>query len=111
VITRAPVVPVAEFESGTGWQLKPEGACRGSVCVPLSPQGDGEIDLRGVAERLGMPLVHDEKAGLWALGPAAGPVLEDAEAPDFTLPDWRGGEFTLSALRGRKVLVLAWAPW
>jgi hypothetical protein len=110
-VTSVPVVPVAEFERQTGWELKPEGACRGALCVPLpAPAGD-KLDLRQVAERLGMPLVHDREAELWALGPAAGPVLADAAAPDFTLPDWRGGDFRLGSLRGRKVLILAWAPW
>ena len=105
------MVPVAEFERQTGWELKPEGACRGDLCIPLPAPVDGEVDLRLVAERLGMPLLHDQEAGLWALGPAAGTVLADAVAPDFTLPDWRGGEFRLGSLRGRKVLILAWAPW
>jgi hypothetical protein len=111
VVTPVPVLPVAEFERQTGWKLKPEGACRGNLCVPMpAPAGDA-VDLRLVAERLDMPLLHDEEAGLWALGPAAGPVLTDAAAPDFTLPDWRGDEFRLGSLRGSKVLILAWAPW
>jgi len=111
VVTSAPLVPVAEFERQTGWELKPEGACRGSLCIPLpAPAGD-QVDLRSVAGKLGMPLLHDAEAGLWAMGPAPGPVLEGAVAPDFTLPDWRGGDFRLASLRGRKVLILAWAPW
>lgn len=111
VISARPEVSVAEFEAATGWDVKPEGACRGDVCIPLPPPDAGSLDLRVLAERLGMPLVHDEEAGLWALGPAAGPVLAGARAPDFTLPDWRGGDFTLSTLRGSRVLLLAWAPW
>jgi hypothetical protein len=111
VVSASPLVSAPEFERLTGWELKPEGACRGAVCVSLGLPPGGAVDLREVAGRLGMPLVEDTFAGLWALGPAAGPVLEDARAPDFTLPDWRGGDFTLSSLRGRKVLVLAWAPW
>ena len=35
MLLRTPEVTVADFESGTGWELKPEGACRGDVCVPL----------------------------------------------------------------------------
>ena len=64
-----------------------------------------------LAERLGMALVRDEAAGLWALGPQAGRPLLSAQAPDFTLPDWRGGDFTLGSLRWQKVLMVAWAPW
>ena len=98
-----------EFEHRTGWDLKPEGACRGDVCIPLGfPIGD-EVDLAALAAALRMPLVED--AGLWALGPQPGPVLDSALAPDFTLPDRRGGDFTLSSLRGRRAMVVAWAPW
>jgi hypothetical protein len=111
VLTATPTVARAEFERATGWELKPEGACRGPICIPLDLPPDAPVDLRLVAERLGMPLVHDAGAGLWALGPASGPVLDTAHAPDFTLPDWQGGDFTLSSRRGAKVLILAWAPW
>ena len=44
----------AELERRTGWEIKPEGACKGERCVPL-PQLDGQpIDARLLAERLGM---------------------------------------------------------
>ena len=110
VITATSAVPVGDFERATGWEVKPEGACRGGVCIPL-PGVTDVVDLHELEARVGMPLIHDEDAGLWALGPAPGPALADAVAPDFTLPDWRGREFTLSSLRGRKVAVVAWAPW
>jgi hypothetical protein len=111
VIAADPVVPLADFERATGWDLKPEGACRGDVCIPLARPAGGLVDLREVGPALHMPVLHDGSARLWALGPAAGPVLASAAAPDFTLPDRRGGEFSLSSLRGRKVAVVAWAPW
>ena len=61
-----------EFERRTGWAIKPEGACKGERCVPL-PKGEGaRLDVRALAERLGMPLIRDEENGLWALGPEAG---------------------------------------
>jgi hypothetical protein len=105
------LVGPAEFERRSGWEIKPEGACKGDLCVPLPAPDEMLFDVRMLAERLGMPLVADEAAGLWALGPESGRVLASAEAPDFTLPDWRGAPHTLSGLRGQKVLVVAWAPW
>jgi len=107
-------VDPATFERHTGWALKPEGACKGDRCVPLPAAAipDGQVDVRALAARLGMPLVRDEGAGLWALGPeAGGRALAEAQAPDFALPDLAGREFRLSALRGRKVLLVAWASW
>lgn len=100
-----------EFERATGWAIKPEGACKGDMCVPLT--GMAAFDARFVAERLRMPVVAEERHGLWALGPDAvgGRALTTAEAPDLTLPDHTGKEFRLSSLRGRKVLLLAWASW
>ena len=104
-----------EFTRGTGWEIKPEGACRDDVCVSLGTDAVGALDVTDVADRLGMPLVADEGHGLWALGPASGPTrraLVTATAPELTLPDLRtGDEFSVSSLRGSKVLLLAWASW
>jgi hypothetical protein len=101
------------FEAGTGWTLKPEGACQGSVCIPLSRPAGDTIDVAQVARDMGMPLVAAEEHGLWALGPAAigSRALASAEAPDLNLPDLDGKVFSLSSLRGRKVLLYAWAPY
>jgi hypothetical protein len=110
-------VDLDELEAGTGWAIKPEGACRSEVCVPLPPAAtnDGRVDVGVVAERLGMPLVADEVHELWALGPATAPTgraLATARAPELTLPDLRTSEpFSLSSLRGQKVVLLAWASW
>lgn len=110
LLTSLRVDPIA-FEERTGWALKPEGACRGDVCVPL-PDGDARFDARILAERIGMPLVHDEALGVWALGPAArGRALTTAVAPELVLPDWRGNEFRLSSLRGQNVVLTTWASW
>src|SRR5207302_7494768 len=108
---------VTAFEAGTGWAIKPEGACRAEVCVPLPPEArrDGAVDVEVVAERLGMPVVADDGANLWAVGPASAPTgraLCTAVAPELELPDLRSGElFRLSSLGGQKVLLLAWASW
>jgi hypothetical protein len=108
-------VPVEEFETGTGWSLKPQGACRGEVCVPLAAGSvrDDEVDVAAVAERLGMPLVEDADAALWALGPEtlSGHALPSAEAPELVLSDLDGTEFHLSSLRGQKVVIVSWAPY
>jgi hypothetical protein len=106
-------VPRERFEQETGWALKPEGACRGELCVPLPDPVGETVEVATIAERLGMPLVHDEGAGLWALGPAAlgGHALATAEAPELELPDLQGRPFRLSSLRGSKVVLVAWAPY
>jgi hypothetical protein len=101
-----------ELRARTGWELKPEGLCKADRCVPL-PDGGGErLDVRVLAERLGMALVHDPEHGLWALGPeSGGRALLSAQMPELTLPDRDGNPFSLSSLLGTKVLVLAWASW
>jgi hypothetical protein len=103
----------ATFEQQTGWAIKPEGACKDARCVPLGQAGQGDrFDVRLLAERLNMPLVRDASSGLWSLGPEAGGcALSSVNAPEFLLPDLSGAEFRLSELRGRKVLLVAWASW
>jgi hypothetical protein len=100
--------PPSELEQRTGWTIQAEGACRAQTCVPLPEP----FDVRELARRLGMALVHDERHGLWALGPeAGGPVLARTEMPDVVLPDRHGRDFALRSLRGTKVFMIAWASW
>jgi hypothetical protein len=100
--------PPVELERRTGWMIKPEGACRADVCVPLSRP----FDVRDLADRLGMALVRDDQHDLWALGPeSGGRTLTSAELPDIVLPDRDGDDFALRSLRGTKVFMIAWASW
>ncbi len=103
-----------EFEAATGWAAKPEGMCKGDTCVPV-PEAittDGDVDVEAIADRLGMALVADPEHAIWALGPeSGGRALTTAVAPDLELPDVDGNPFKLSALHGRKVLLVAWASW
>lgn len=106
---------VDAFREATGWEPKPEGLCRGEVCVPApgSLRADGRVDVEAAAARLGMPLVHDEDHGLWALGPATatGHALPSAVAADPELVTLDGTPLRLSSLRGRKVVLVAWSSY
>jgi hypothetical protein len=56
-----PLVDSNQFAERTGWELKPEGACKGSVCVPMPDDvksGD-QLNVAVLAEKLGMPLLRD----------------------------------------------------
>jgi hypothetical protein len=99
-----------EFATLSGWDIKPEGACRGDVCVPLERT---DFDLLATAERLGMAVVGEPERQLWAVGPETitGRALSTTEIGDFSLPDLDGNEFSLSSLRGQKILLVAWAPY
>jgi hypothetical protein len=116
LLTDLDVAP-GELTARTGWTVKPEGACKGDVCVPLPSEVrsvDGRLDARTLADRLGMPLVRHEQADLWALGPetaVTGRALSTAVAPELTLPDADGKSFSLSSLRGHKVVLVTWASW
>ena len=99
------------FEAGTGWEIKPEGACKGEVCVPLDQPG--AFDARFTADRLRMAIVHDADEALWAIGPESlgDRALVTAGAPELVLPDLDGNEFRLSTLGGQKVVLVSWAPY
>ena len=114
MITDSLTVDRATFEQRTGWQLRPEGACKGAVCLPLTASIEGDtIDLETLAPQLGLPLVEEPNTGVWSVGPESidSHTLTTAEAPDLRLPDLDGNEFALSSLRGQKVLLVAWAPY
>jgi len=114
MITASLTVSRSDFETRTGWELKPEGACKGPVCVPLrdNPQGD-TVDLESLAEQMNLPLVHEPSHGVWALGPESigAKVLSTVEAANLTLPTLEGDTFELASLRGKKVVLVAWSPY
>jgi hypothetical protein len=99
------------FEAGTGWEIKPEGACKGDVCVALDQSG--AFDVQFTADQLRMAVVHDAEEGLWAIGPESlgDRALVTADAPELVLPDLDGNEFRLATLRGQKVVIVSWAPY
>jgi hypothetical protein len=113
MILDALTIDRAAFEAGTGLQLKPDGACKGEVCIPLNPPPGRHVDVPAIARAMGLPLAHEPEHELWALGPESigGRALTTAEAPELCLRDLDGQEFFLSSLRGQKVLIYAWAPY
>jgi len=109
-------VSAADFETRTGWAAKPEGLCKGDICVPAPEAAldDGRLDITSVADKLAMPLVHDTATDTYALGPEGlGHSLTTAVAPNLVLPNANDDDnpFLLSSLHGRKVLLVAWASW
>ncbi len=103
-----------DFAKRTGWVAKPEGLCKGDLCVPApsATQPDGTLSVEVLAERLGMPLITDDASGLMALGPeSGGTALTTVQVPDITLADVDDNPFSLSSLHGKQVLLVAWASW
>ncbi len=108
----------------SGWELKPEGACREDICMPIPDDRRGEFvrgegggarfNLAALARLLEKPVLHDDAAGVWCIGDDArsrGAQLASLAAPDFTLPDLSGRTYTLSDFRGKKIFLVAWASW
>ncbi len=101
-----------------GWTHKPEGLCQGDVCIPLGDRPDlidqQGIDLLGLGEALGRPVAVDREESVASMGAATAAhasQLAGGIAPEFTLPDLSGQEFSLSSFRGKKVLLIAYASW
>jgi len=109
-----------EAEEATGWVAKPEGLCKGEVCVPL-PSGREQEFVRGtrvnvaaLGRHLGQPVLRSDRGHVWVLARSArdrSQALRSLQAPDFTLPDASGRPHSLSEYRGKKVFLVTWASW
>ncbi|HXM88409.1 MAG TPA: redoxin domain-containing (seleno)protein, partial [Candidatus Acidoferrum sp.] len=93
----------AELKRLAGWELKPEGICRGDLCVPMPPGRESEftskrdgatfLNFGALADLMGKPWAGDSKHRVWYFGAEAaerGDALRTLEAPDFELPDLEG---------------------
>ncbi len=109
----------ADLTAVTGFELKPQGLCKGDVCVPVPRDQKfvdeaGRVDAAAFWRYIGNVAVHDADADVWAFGAGAGARKEAGAtltAPDFELPDLDGHLHRLSDYRGRKVLLATWASW
>lgn len=113
-----PGVAVIDLDAALGWTLKPEGLCRGDVCVPVADRAaldhPAGVDLVGVAAALDRPAVTDEALGAIAIGAPAATrraALRDRQAPDFALADIDGVLHSLSGYTGKKRLLVAFSSW
>ena len=112
-----PTISPEQVESLLGWELKPEGLCKGYMCIPVDQDDlvreDG-LDLGVLADALQRPLVTEEEHAVASLGAShhdRAEALDSLDAPDFTLPDLAGNLHSLSDERGKKVLLVAYASW
>jgi hypothetical protein len=113
VLVAPEVLPAA-----IGWELKPQGLCRGDTCVPVRDRSalfaDDRLDLAAVAGALGRPVVVDAAAALAAIGLDAEQrhaALQTLHAAPFTLPDLDGQPHELAEWRGQKRLLHAFSSW
>lgn len=112
----------ADLERATGFVVKPEGACLGEICIPLTggiegpatADGKATVDLAKMAAKIGWTFATDMEERVWSFAtiPARlGGPLGTVVAPDFELADMDGRKHRLSDYRGKKVLLLTWASW
>ena len=114
-------VPTSELPAASGWELRPEGACRGELCVPIPRgrqreflrEGPARFNLAALARLLGQPVIHEDAHRVWSFGAstAGGNGTSSLQAPDFALPDLAGHVHRLTDYRGRKVFLVFWASW
>jgi hypothetical protein len=98
------------------FELKPEGACRADLCIPIpeTMTRGAYFDLTAFARKAGQRVLADPAARVWSFGEmpvVRGSFLESRLAPDVEVPDRKGRPVRLSQFRGRKVLLVTWASW
>ena len=107
-------VRASDLPTINGFELKPQGACREDVCIPVAKNlRHGEFfNLTGFAQKVHQPVVTD--SGVWSFGDIPllrGAFVNSRVAPDFAVPDRKGRVVHLSDFRGKKVLIVTWASW
>ncbi len=114
------LIDPADLSRANGFELKPEGACKGDICIPL-PEGvlveqDGKrwFDLTRFADHVGQPYVADAEARVWSFGDI--PATRDntrvnGMVPDISLTDRSGKVIRLADLKGKKALIVTWSSW
>jgi hypothetical protein len=109
-VRKADLPRINEFE------VKPQGACRNDVCIPIpKTMLQGEFfNLTAFANKLGEKYVSDSTSRAWSFGEIpvlTGSYTSSRMAPDFAVADRKGRVVHLSDFKGKKALVVTWASW
>ena len=111
-------VSAGDFARAKGWSLKPEGLCKGEICVPVrdtaAMSNGSAIDVAEFARVTGRNMVIDASRNVVAMGEQASSrvaAMTTLDAPNFTLLDINGNLVSLSDFANRKKLILAWSSW
>src|SRR5436305_1445220 len=86
-------IRAADLPAVNEFELKPQGACRADMCIPVPKElKSGQwFNLSGFAQRLHQSVVSD--SGVWSFGEIPvlrGDFYRTRIAPDFAVPDRRG---------------------
>ena len=105
-----------DLERVNGFVLKPQGACRADLCIPIpKTMARGEyFNLTAFAKKAGQAVVAEPDAKVWSFGEMqalGGGLASSRIAPDFEVPDRLGRPVHLAGFRGKKALVVTWASW
>jgi hypothetical protein len=107
-------IPAGELPRINEFVVKPQGACRSDVCIPLGAElkKRGWLNLSGFTRKVKQVIVREGE--LWSLSEM--PLLrtgflQSRIAPNFSVKDRKGQSVQLSDFRGKKVLLLSWASW
>ena len=117
-------VTLPDLTRATRFVLKPQGACLDEFCVPIPKSRESSFlknqdsqrlfNVAELARTLKQPVIHDDANAVWLFGSrpeSLAKMAETLQAPDFTLPDWKGVPRSLHDFRGKRVLLVTWASW
>jgi hypothetical protein len=107
-------VRAADLPRINEFELKPQGACRADMCIPVAKtlKSGPWFNLTGFSRKLGQAYINDQ--GVWSFGEIPvmrGGFYNSRIAPDFAVADRTGKIVHLSDFRGKKALVFTWASW
>jgi hypothetical protein len=111
------LIDPAQLALATDWTLKPEGLCRGAVCVPTSmwPElvDDGRIDLAVFARLTDHVVVADTVERAPPGAQRLPPITGDGDAAGSRLHGrhHRRRPVSLGDFKGRKKLLVAFSSW
>jgi len=115
------LIPTDQVQEVTGFEVKPEGLCSGTVCYfpadkdwRVERDGKTYFNLTKFADKVNQVYAADAAQGVWCFTPVPHPrtaPIVTGVAPDFTLPDREGKPVRLSDFRGKKVVLVTWASW